>query len=340
MFLRFPISFARNSDFCRPLTVAKFHAMASRANSAKILPHIDPENLNYIIYHKDCSDGFGAAYSAWKRLGNNAKYFPAVHSTPPPNDIKDKNVGMFDFAYPRTVLTELENQVKSLAIVDHHVSAREDLLGDRSAHSENIKNYFFDMNKSGARLAWEFFWPDKEVPLLLRYIEDRDLWRFSLPRSREFSAFWTSVPHEFETYDRYAQDESLIEKAIEAGSHILNYMNSRVSSLEVNAFKRKITLTTVDSNNQSHTKTYNVMVINSILWQSELGHALAKKQDADFSMIYSYDGRLKRYSVGLRSLDEKADVSLIAKALGGGGHRNAAGFVWKRETIESLFDPE
>ncbi len=29
------------------------------------------------------------------------------------------------------------------------------------------------MNKSGAMLAWEFFWPDKEIPLLIRYIEDR-----------------------------------------------------------------------------------------------------------------------------------------------------------------------
>ncbi|CAG8505983.1 4320_t:CDS:2 [Acaulospora colombiana] len=287
------------------------------------------------------ADGFGAAYSAWKRLGNNATYYPAIHGTPPPNDLKDKNVGIFDFAYPRSILTELEKQSKSLAIVDHHKSARNELLGDHSTHSENSKNYFFDMDKSGARLAWEFFWPDKEVPLLIRYIEDRDLWRFSLPKSREFSIFWSSIPYEFEAYDQYVKDESLIEKAIESGSQILNYVDSRISSMKTReAFERKMTVTTVDSSNQPITKTYNVNVINSSLWQSDLGHALVKKEGVDFSLIFFYDGKLKRYGVSLRSLDEKTDVSLIAKALGGGGHRNAAGFVWERESIESLFDPE
>ena len=35
---------------------------------------------------------------------------------------------------------------------------------------------------------------------------------------------------------------------------------------------------------------------------------------------------------------EKVDVTLIAKRLGGGGHRNASGFVWPSSDIETLFD--
>jgi hypothetical protein len=29
-----------------------------------------------VIYHADCRDGFGAAYAAWKKFGDNASYIP------------------------------------------------------------------------------------------------------------------------------------------------------------------------------------------------------------------------------------------------------------------------
>ena len=43
---------------------------------------MDPNSVNVVIYHADCTDGFGAAYSAWKQLGNRAEYYPCKHGTP------------------------------------------------------------------------------------------------------------------------------------------------------------------------------------------------------------------------------------------------------------------
>ena len=57
---------------------------------------MDPNSVNVVIYHADCTDGFGAAYSAWKCLGNRAEYYACKHGTPPPN-VKDKNVVILDF---------------------------------------------------------------------------------------------------------------------------------------------------------------------------------------------------------------------------------------------------
>ena len=55
------------------------------------MPLVEPGSINYVIYHADCTDGFGAAYSAWKLLGNRAEYHACKHGTKPPI-VKGKNV--------------------------------------------------------------------------------------------------------------------------------------------------------------------------------------------------------------------------------------------------------
>nr|CAG8521762.1 7268_t:CDS:2 [Entrophospora candida] len=330
--------------------------------SKKILPHIDPGSLDYIIYHKNCPDGFGAAYSAWKKLGTKATYHAAVHNEPPPSDLSDKHVGIFDFTYSRSIIKELEKKAKLVVIVDHHLSAKLDFFPASSSSisdkDEKKSNYHFDMDKSGARLAWEFFWPDKPVPSMIKYIEDKDLFRFLLPKSREFSTYWEVIPLEFEEYNKFVEDESLINNIQEIGAHILKYRDSKVTYLLKNvSYKRKMTLSLKEAgkDNKIIPKTYSVSVINSSMWQSELGNNLMKSnfnnndkkekskekvEECDFSMIWYYDGNDKQYNISLRSIDEKADVSQIAKHFGGGGHRNASGFAWKEASLETLFDKE
>jgi oligoribonuclease NrnB/cAMP/cGMP phosphodiesterase (DHH superfamily) len=69
-------------------------------------------------------------------------------------------------------------------VLDHHKSAAEKLTG----YQCRCGVVHFDMNKSGARLAWEFFHPDKPVPGLIRYVEDRDIWKWEFPESPAFLA--------------------------------------------------------------------------------------------------------------------------------------------------------
>lgn len=38
----------------------------------------------YVLYHAHCADGFGAAYAAWLKLGNDAQYVPVKYGDPPP----------------------------------------------------------------------------------------------------------------------------------------------------------------------------------------------------------------------------------------------------------------
>jgi oligoribonuclease NrnB/cAMP/cGMP phosphodiesterase (DHH superfamily) len=75
-------------------------------------------------------------------------------------------VYILDFSYDEETLRNLYKKVE-VVVLDHHKTAEKDL--------KDLSFAKFDMNKSGAMMAWEYFHPEKEVPLMIRYIQDRDL---------------------------------------------------------------------------------------------------------------------------------------------------------------------
>ena len=80
-------------------------------------------------------------------------------------------------------------------------------------------------------------------------------------------------------------------------------------------------------------QNYNVCIVNcSSDLTSDLGNILASSDECDFAALWKYNHTKEEYYVSLRS-DNKADVSLIAKEFGGGGHKNAAGFSTKINPI-------
>ena len=277
---------------------------------------MEPSSVNVVIYHANCNDGFGAAYSAWKLLGNRAEYHAASHGSPPP-DVTGKRVVILDFSYNNATTKALIEQAEELWVIDHHKSNMVEL--------HDISNTHFDMTKSGAMLSWEFFHPGKEAPKFIHYIQDRDLWQWELAYSKEFSAAFDMVPWNFDEYEKF-EDDSVFDDAVKRGSYILAYSKTVIKKICDKATKRKY-------------KDYDVMVVNSSHWMSEIGSTLAK--DCDFAMIWYYDHDACIYKISLRAFHDTMDVSEIAKAFGGGGHRKAGGFVLPKSTHpDSIFDVE
>src|SRR5512145_2838648 len=101
-----------------------------------------------VIYHADCVDGFTAAWSAWRALGEAAEYLPTHHGTVPP-DAQGREVYLLDFAYPRAECLALARSASNLLVLDHHKTALEE-LGDQPFAR-------LDMHQSGAGLAWRHF---------------------------------------------------------------------------------------------------------------------------------------------------------------------------------------
>ena len=145
-----------------------------------------------VLYHAD-ADGFGAAYAVWKNLeARDAAAFIAVQYNEPVPEIDERTTTLMvvDFSYSREVCDAL-NEKYALVVIDHHESAEAALAGAEYA--------FFDGSKSGAVLTWEYM-TDAPVPELLAYVQDRDLWRYDLPMSREVNAYIQSLPREFDEW--------------------------------------------------------------------------------------------------------------------------------------------
>ena len=70
-----------------------------------------PRDVDLVIYHKNCTDGFGAAYSAWRLLANRAEYIACSHGETTPN-VKGKNVAICDFSFKNVVTKKLIEEEK------------------------------------------------------------------------------------------------------------------------------------------------------------------------------------------------------------------------------------
>ncbi len=265
-----------------------------------------------VLYHANCPDGFGSAWSFWKKFGKDAKYIAVSHGSPPPN-VKDKEVYIVDFSYDRDVLLSMKERAKSLIVLDHHVTAMEK-VGDLDFCN-------FDMNHSGAYISWRHLFGEDDVPNLILYIEDRDLWKWEMPFAEEILSSLDSYPKDFKTWDKidgWLRDleSKQFNRMKNAGSGILMYKETLVSSL-------------VKSSHELTICGHKVPSVNSSFFQSELGNTLSANNK--FAAVYYYSGG--EYKFSLRSKNTGLDVSKIASNYGGGGHKNAAGF-----SIKSLKD--
>ncbi|XXF10171.1 phosphohydrolase [Pseudomonas sp. D2-3] len=268
------------------------------------------------IYHADCADGFGAAWVVRKALGaDNVDFHPGKYGEPAPA-VEGRDVIIVDFSYKRDQLLQLAQSARSILIIDHHKSAAEDLADIPSAptsywpwvDAQQPLSAVFDMERSGAGLAWDFFYPGKARPALIDHIEDRDLWRWKLDGTAAVTASLFSHHRDFETWGL------LMVKSIRShradGESILRKQAKDIADLVPNARRLTIGGHDVPALNCPH------------FMASDAGHILA--QGEPFAACYSDTPKGRAFS--LRSQPEGLDVSEVAKQYGGGGHRNAAGF--------------
>lgn len=305
-----------------------------------------------VLYHADCLDGFGAAYAAWRHFGDAAIYRPMHHGESwALADVAGHAVFILDFSFPPEFLETMAAIAASVTQIDHHASALK-AWGDKlPAGASGLCSYqhptlplrvMFDLEKSGARLAWEHFHPDTPPPAI-RHIEEQDMWRFT-PATRPFCRALRLLPFDFavwhqlvletpdDTAPRYLdmlrQGNAIeqfyqleIDRLANSGLRMpANVRGEPVDSLQAVRHDQAV----VSHETLSWLAVRGIAINANALFASELGNALAE-QSGSFGLIWqlSGDGEVK---ASLRSKGKALDVSVIATRYGGGGHPNAAGF--------------
>lgn len=263
-----------------------------------------------VIYHGNCLDGFGSAYAAWRHFVLerewDAEFVAAAHGeSPPPHAGRD--VYLLDYVYKRPVMEALCAQARRVVVLDHHRSAEHDLRGLEGGCA-NLELHF-DMRRSGAVISWEYF-NRSPLPRLLAHIQDRDLWQWRLPGSRDITAALMSYPHEFELWHGFVQTPEALRTLAAEGHSINRYRDREIALYLERAVMGEIA-------------GHKVPVVNAPDGiHSELLSELS--QGRPFAAGYSDRGGERRWS--LRSDAHGLNVADIAVRFGGGGHPHAAGF--------------
>jgi oligoribonuclease NrnB/cAMP/cGMP phosphodiesterase (DHH superfamily) len=299
---------------------------------------------NYIIFHKNCVDGFTGFYLFTKTKKFESK--PIVYPDHPsateiPPDIDGKKIIIIDVAYKPSILKQIGDRAEKVLFLDHHKSHEKEILELNCPKIEMV----FKNDRCGASLVWDYFFPKKKRPEFLNYVEDNDLGLWKLSNTHDFITGLEVKHTMMPTFPNLKKWDKLL---------VNSYLNELITSGKTyNEYKQFLT--------GQNGKKYDLMLFPSDYMikklsldetkhrvavvnggspsVSLLGKYIVETANCDYCIIWRYDPKNLNYILSFRS--NKVDVGEIAKSIGGGGHKFASASTVSAINIPitSLFDP-
>lgn len=285
----------------------------------------DPNPL--VLYHgKGCPDGFASALAAWLFYGGKAEFVGLDHgdvrSVADLPALSGRAVYILDFSFGPDILRGIDERAAKLVLLDHHKSAAEHLSGFVC----RCGGVHFDMTKSGARLAWEYFLPERTMPDLVRFVEDRDIWTWQYPQSAAYLAALDMEPFDFVRWSALADMDA------EQREHFM----ARGQAMD--AQFRKLAADIAQSAQPLVFNGVQGLMVNAPgIFHSLVGDILSQ-QSGSFALMWvvNQKGVVK---AGLRS-QRNFDCITMARSMGGGGHAQACGFKMGADRLPELLSGE
>jgi oligoribonuclease NrnB/cAMP/cGMP phosphodiesterase (DHH superfamily) len=255
-----------------------------------------------------------------------------------------------DFSYPISDLVGLALRMNKVVVLDHHATAKDNLSAEAfkkfgAIHVDEVDGFVktvfgdsapqdvkFDMAKSGAVLAWEYFHPGVAVPEFFLYLQDRDLWQWKMPMSREVSDAIRSYPFNFEVWKSILVEIAYLKTE---GVGIRRMTKQIVEQAARNAafgwfdlhpsHVPQVVLHVKTEAEDGVENQYYTPILNCTAFISETCEKMLELHpEAKFVASY-FDSKDGKRIWSLRSRKD-FDCAFVSKAFGGGGHAQACGF--------------
>lgn len=276
-------------------------------------------------YHNKDLDGYTSG-AIVKRKFPSCELIGWDYGLPVPALGEGNQIVIIDICFPMEDMLNLTDK-NHVVWIDHHVSQKKEFDALKDPRKHKIA-YFYELGIAACEIGWKTLFPDEKMPQGIELLGMYDTWRLAgsdhwnneiLP----FQFYMRTVcthPLEFPSQFLEEDNNSELFDAIQIGKKILKYQEGQDRlNCERSAFEREV---------------YGGMkglCLNVPAFSSETMKSVYKDQDVLIGFV-CHDGY---WRVSLRTLKDDVDVSTIAKARGGGGHKKAAGFEVK--TFEEIF---
>lgn len=295
----------------------------------------------HVLHHND-SDGRFAGYAAWlfhsaaHRL-DVVKFYEVQYGKPcpitPEELTKHDEVYILDFSYTKAVLNPLYEAAGKLVVLDHHDTAEEELKGTPYS--------FFDKSKSGALLAWEYFFPDEEPPTACKLVDDRDLWLWKYaPQTQAFQAWlmFDRVGRNWEKWHELCNSRVAMDQALTKGMLVYKHELSILNSFTSNPDNYRVITAPLPQKPLTHIKPITFAIYNgNQVMISELAQAFYTTMDIQATIDWRCRGDVVTFSVRSPNI-EKFSARQYCEYHGGGGHDKAASFSMSRSEAFAYID--
>lgn len=285
-------------------------------------------------YHNKDLDGFSSG-AIMKRKFPKAKFIGYDYGQPFEVPI-GVPVMMADVSLPMPIMLDIAKASNSQFLwIDHHASAIQEyrnlLLDINPNPAELILSPFKAVLVDGiaaCEIAWDYFFPDEEMPLAIKLLGEYDTWRNQDKHRWEneilpFQFGMRQVCNSLENFPMELLErdtENQVQKIIENGKVILTYQ-SQINELQCKkAFEFEF-------------EGLRAICLNGGGFNSDTFKSIYDETKHDLMMPFQWTG--KSWTVSLYTTKDGIDCSLIAKSKGGGGHKKAAGF--QVQDIRTIF---
>lgn len=274
-----------------------------------------------VITHKNCPDGFTAAWVSWTKFKNKADYigeYPGQKNLSYTNKLENKDVYIFDISFPLEFLQFLEKIVNKLVVIDHHPNSC-------CLDKFKSKDFVFDSKYSAAYLCWKYFYPKKKVPLFIQLISDNDTGTWKLQDSKELTMYMKyriKLKLKESNFNKVKEllHKSKLNKALEIARIFREYEQELINKIAKIAVPKQW-------------RKYKVLLANANVPQlgGKIATQLSEVPGIDIGIVYR---RINDDEIlfTMRSNNKKVDLNKIAKKYGSGGHPGAASFTIKKDS--------